>query len=243
MSVTFKQLVKFTSTSSSSTSVITTTADILVGEDIIIAVGRAIASGTCGVSGITVSAGAITFERVATSNRASTLDVSLHRLRCTTLIPSGSTITVTHRSSSAKRGLMLQVITGLTSAAADASSGNPADNQAGNTSRGENGSDTTPSASTGATTTVPDTLVLCAFGEGGTNTWSDASGSTKIDEARTTSGTSDRGVGLYYKIVSSTGVQTADAAVSPSAGWAGAVGAFAIDVSSAVKKSNFFPTL
>jgi hypothetical protein len=244
MAVTFKQLVKFTSTASASTSTFTTTADILPDEDIFIAIGRAVGSVLCGVSGVSVSAGAGTFERVDTSCRANTLDVHLARFRCTTLIPSGSVVTITHRSSTAKRGGIMQVVSGLTSAAANADGGNLADNQLGSTSRGSNGSSTNISASTDAATSVANCLVLCAVGEGGTNAFSEASGTTKIDEARTTSGSGDRGVGLFYKIVSATGVQTANASASPSAGWAAAIGAFEIAAeASTVQKANFFPHL
>lgn len=243
MAVQFKQKVLFTSTVSSTTSVLTTTEVIYPGDDIFIASGRAIASGgTNGISGAVVSAGAVTFERVATSCNASTLDTVLIRLRCTTLIPLGSTVTVTHRSAAVKRGLIMQVVSGLTSATADASSGNTADNTAGNVAGGSQGSSTSAATSSLATTTVANTLVLCAFGEGGTNTFTAASGTTKIDESRTTSGTADRGVGLFYKIVSATGVQTANATVAPTGSWAGALGAFAITAAT-VKKQTFFPHL
>lgn len=230
MSVTFKQLVKFTSTAAGTTSTFTTTADILVGEDIFVAIGRTITNVTlCGVSNISTSAGAGTFERVATSCRSVTFDVHLGRFRCTTLIPSGSVITVTHRSSNTKRGGIMQVVSGLTSAAAHKSSGNAADNQLGDTNRGDNGSSTAAASSTATATTIADCLVLGAFGEGGTNAFAGTSGTTKVDEARTTSGSADRGVGLFYKIASTTGVQTINASVSPSGSWAGVVAAFEID--------------
>lgn len=245
MAVTLLQKVLFSSTVSSTTSVLTTTAAINPGEDIFIASGRAIAAGgTNGISGAVVSAGAATFERVATSCNSATLDVVLIRLRCTTLIPSGSTVTVTHRSAAVKRGLIMQVVSGLTSATANGSSGNTADNTAGNVNNGSFGSSTAAATSTAATTTVADCLVLCAFGEGGTNVFAATSGTTKIDESRTTSGTADRGVGLFYKIVSATGVQTANASVTPTGSWAGALGAFAITtVAPTVNKQNFFPFL
>ena len=229
MAVTLKQLVKFTSTSSAATSTFVTTADINPGEDIFIVSGRAITTGLCGIANISTSAGAGTFERIDSACRANTIDVTLGRFRCTTLIPSGSTITVTYRSSSAKRGAVLQVVSGLTSAAAHKTGGDAADNQTGDTNRGSNGSSTAASASTDAATTIADCLVVGGFGEGGTNTFSSSSGSTKIDEARTTSGTADRGAGLFYKIVSATGTQTLNASVSPSGSWAGVVGAFEID--------------
>lgn len=231
MGVTLKQKVKFTSTTSGTTGTFVTTADILVGEDIFIVAGRANSGATvCGISNISTSAGAGTFERVATSCRANTFDVNMGRFRVTTLIPAGSTITATYRSAAAKRGSIMQVVAGLTSATVHQSSGNLADNQLGDTSRGPNGSSTAASASTTSPTTIPDCLVLGAFGEGGSNAFAGSLGSTMIDESRTTSGTADRGVGLFYKIVSATGVQTVNASVSPSGSWAGAVGAFEIDV-------------
>lgn len=123
----------------------------------------------------------------------------------------------------------MQVVSGLTSAAVHKTSGNLADNQLGDTNRGPNGSSTAASASTNAATTIADCLIIGAFAEGGTNAFNSSSGTTKIDESRTSSGVADRGVGLFYKIASATGVQTLNASVSPSGSWAGVIGAFEID--------------
>lgn len=231
MTFSLKQKVLFTSSSSASTSTFVTTAAINPGEDIFIVTGRAILVGNlCGISNISTSAGAGTFERIDTSCRSATYDCNMGRFRCTTLIPSGSTITATYRSNAAKRGAIMQVVEGLTSSAAHKTGGNAADNQLGDTNRGANGSSTAASASTSAATTIADCLVIGAFAEGGTNTFNSSSGSTKVDEARTVTGTADRGVGLFYKIVSATGVQTLNASVSPSGSWAGVIGAFELDV-------------
>jgi hypothetical protein len=230
MAVALKQLVKFTSSTSAATSTFVTTADILPGEDIFIVTGRAIQStNLCGILSISTSAGAGTFSRIDTACRLNTFDVNMGRFRCTTLIPAGSTITATYRSSTAKRGAIMQVVSGLTSAAAQSDSGNLADNQLGDTNRGPNGSSTAAIATIGAPTTVPDTLVIGAFGEGGTNAFAGTSGTTMVDEARTVTGTADRGVGLFYKIANTTGVKSLNASVSPSGSWAGVIGAFEID--------------
>ena len=223
MAVSIKQTVTQTGTTSSVNTTFTTTADILPGEDIFIALGRATQTGhAAGISNITTSAGAGTFERVATSIRASTFDLVLARLRCTTLIPSGSTITAVSRTSEAKRGGVMQVVSGLkaTYTAANASSGNAADNADGGTSSGPNGSSTAESGSTTGATTAADCLVLGVGSVGGTSTVSAGSGFTQMGQAKSASGTSDRGCILEYKIVSATGVQTATATLSATGGWA-----------------------
>jgi len=232
MAVSIKQTVTQTGTTSSVNTTFTTTADILPGEDIFIALGRATQTGhAAGISNITTSAGAGTFERVATSIRASTFDLVLARLRCTTLIPSGSTITAVSRTSEAKRGGVMQVVSGLkaTYTAANASSGNAADNADGGTSSGPNGSSTAESGSTTGATTAADCLVLGVGSVGGTSTVSAGSGFTQMGQAKSASGTSDRGCILEYKIVSATGVQTATATLSATGGWAMAVAAFEIE--------------
>jgi hypothetical protein len=227
MAVALKQKVLFSSTASSANSAFTTTADILPGEDVFIGLGRnALSTTTNGMLNITTSAGAGTFERVATSCRSGTFDMQLGRLRCTTLIPSGSTITAVGRSASAKRGGVLQVVSGLTSAAAHKSSGNAADNTAGNVSGGVHGSSTSESGSTPATT-VADTFVLSVLSYGGTGAYAVTNG-TEIDKTRTTSGTADRGAILAYKIESTTGAKTI-AASQPTGGWAVGIAAFEID--------------
>jgi hypothetical protein len=232
MGVTIKQTVLQSSTVSSVNSTFVTTADILPGEDIFIAMGRTLLStDTAGISNITTSAGAGTFERVATATRASTFDVHIGRLRCTTLIPSGSTITAVARDAVGKRGGVMQVVSGLkaTYTAANASSGNAADNTTGATSTGPNGSGTAESASTSGATTAADCFVIGANSVGGTSTVSPGSGFTELGESRTSSGSADRGCQLQYKIVSATGTQTSTATLSATGGWCAVVAAFEIE--------------
>lgn len=232
MGVTIKQTVLQSSTVSSVNSTFVTTADILPGEDIFISMGRSITSASvAGIANITTSAGAGTFERVATSIRASTYDIHIGRLRCTTLIPSGSTITAVAREAVGKRGGVMQVVSGLkaTYAAANASSGNAADNVAGNIGTGPNGNSNAESASTTGATTAADCFVLGAMSYGGTSTTNAGSGFTELGKIKTTSGSGDRGVMLEYKVVAATGVQTATASITASGGWAAAVAAFEIE--------------
>lgn len=228
MAITLLQKVKSAQTANASTHTFVTTADIHVGEDIFIAMGRtALSTTTNGVTSITTSAGAGTFERCAVSCRTGVVDVSLARFRVTTLIPSGSTITWTGPSNSTKRGAIMQVVSGLSASAANATSGTTSQGQAGNVSGGSNGSSSTASSVTAATT-VAACLVLGIVSEGGTTAYTPASGTTLIDEIRSSSGTADRGILLEYKIVAATGAQTISAGLDSSGSWAAAAAAFEI---------------
>lgn len=210
-----------------------TSVDILPNEDVLFAVGRNAAAAIAGSTSVTLSgSGAGTFEVAAGSIRASTIDVSISRFRVTSRIPAGSTITLHCASSSVKGAAIMQVVSGLASASANATSGKPSLNQLGNTNSGPNGTtSSTETAATTAATTVNDCLVLFVGGVQGMRTMTPGAGYTQLGYATSTVGSGDRGLSLEYKIVSSKGVQTETADISSSQVWAAAIAAFEIDTS------------
>lgn len=218
------------STTSGTTTQVTTTADIVPGELIVIAATRGTITGdTDTVTGVAVSAGATNgFLDAAQAARASTSDLHLLAALCTTLIPAGSTITVTFASSAGRRAMIAATFTQVTSKIAEATSGTSGIGGDGGTSAGPNGNSTTPSATTTGSTTTARCLVVAASTLTGGHTSTPGAGYSEVAESQTTTGTGDKGLQMEWKFVTATGAQTAGNTISATQVWAAVVAAWPI---------------
>lgn len=212
---------------------VTTTAAIPVGDIIAVAVNRG--TGTAGqVMGSAVaslSTGAVDSWTRNSASRAATADTALLTARVTTVIPAGSTVTVTTSTNNTNRAAMIVAgIHNLSSGVPAASSGDAAAGQSRDENHGPNANGVSLIASTSAATTVAHTLILGAFGIGGTATYTNQAPQTEVNQLRTSVGSADRGITLSYKVVSMTGVQSMTINSSPSSGITGVVVALPIEM-------------
>lgn len=222
---TLKQTIQNTSVVNGTTLVLTTTANIAVGDLIVIAATRGTITGDVNtITSVVVSAGATDgFGDTAQACRASTYDLHLEAARCTTLIPSGSTITITYASSSGKRAAIAAVFDQVTTKTAETTSGITGIGGDGGTSAGPNGNSLTPSATALTVNTTARHLVVGASSIGGGRTSTPGSGYTEIAEAQTTSGSGDKGVVMEWKFATAVATETAANTQTSSAVWAAVV--------------------
>lgn len=240
-----RQSFEAISTANDAVLTVATVTDIPVGQVILLGTSKTSVTGSpLGVTSITDPSGNAWHLDDADAGRASTYDLAIHRCIVTTLIPAGSTITITFNHTSTRKAVVGSVWAGLLGTL-DQTSGDFSGSDGG-TSIGDNGSSALASTSTLGATTAANELVLSVISNGGTTVVTPGTGMTAIDDIKTTVGSSDRGLMLQYKIVSATGVQTATGNYSTSGGWAAAVATYPIDMgvaAPAVNKGAFFALL
>lgn len=220
-------------TTGSTTITVTTTAAIPVGDVIAVALNRgtATAGQVMGSAVVSLSGGAVDSWTRASASRAMTHDTALMVARVTSAIASGTTVTITTSTNGTNRAAAIVAgIHNLSSGAPNATSGDDAAGQDRDTNHGPNANGTSISAPTDAVTTVPHTLVLGAFGIGGTSIYTQGAGQTEIGQGKTEVGSADRGVAFGYKVVHSTGIQTMTLNSSISGGMTGVVVALPIEL-------------
>lgn len=234
MSATLLGSYLVTSVDATNTLIVTITSSIPAGSVIIVGLNRGASSAsTCGINTLTTSAGAFgPLRRIADACRASTHDLSILAVEVTTTIPSGSNLTATYYTPNAgKRGAVFSIWSNVTlPPIPDGTSGTFVDGVVtGTTSYGSNGSSTGPNTATAAVVAAGSHLEIFATSIGSTSTFTPAVGWTLIGDAHTTSGTSDRGVILFYRNETTPGgaTVTASGTLSASGGWATAIGTFA----------------
>lgn len=230
MAVSLVGAVSTTATDAVAATTVTLPVAVQPGDLIVAAVSRSTASGNVlGGHAMSVSAGSIGTQYRTTASRASTHNLGLVAAFATSTIPSGSTVTVTTTSTSAKRGMSVQVWRGLAIQDPEITTGDPATGGNGNTSYGYNASSASPSASFSiGPHTTPDALAVAAWGVG-TNTidFGPGSGWTEVVDARTNTGSSDRGVFTEYQILTTATSTTVGLTASASGGVCGAALIFA----------------
>lgn len=150
-------------------------------------------------------------------NAGATVSVLVLRGRVTTTLDAGDTITLTLGSSRARWAIQVDEYDDLATSPLDVIASNaPA-------------SSTSLSSGTTATTAQADTLVVAAFafGQGRTTTipggWS---GGTKVE---TSAGSTDRGLQVIYKYVTSTGTQQGTLTLSSASTYVGVVATYKVD--------------
>lgn len=219
----------FDNSSGLTTLTVTTTADLTVGEW----VGAAImfdGSTTTGslpttITSLTPATGAWTANSGPTTFQSGTVQVNLNYYEVTTLIPSGTVVTLTINQTRVHRAIALFAMPNLVGSG-------PLDVQAVNSG----GSSSTLSLAVGPTsaTSVADELGILVIGHNdgtspttrpliGTNNWS-------ILTAIESEGTTSRSVTVLYRVLSATGSVTGTANVNASDGatgaWAGVIATF-----------------
>ena len=231
MAATLVAAVSTTATDAVTATTVTLSVDVQPGDLIIAAVSRATASGNVlGGHTMSVSAGSIGTQYRTTASRASTHHLGLVAAFATEAIPSGSTVTVTTTSTSAKRGMSVQVWRGLAIQAPEITTADPATGGNGSTSFGYNASSASPSASFSiGPHATPDALAVAAWGVG-TNTidFGPGSGWTEVVDARTNSGSGDRGVFTEYQVLTTATSTTVALTASASGGVCGVAMIFAV---------------
>lgn len=215
-----------TNTASNATLTLTTADTIPVGSFVVIGTVRATNTGnTNGVSSISDPAGNTWTVNNAVANRAISNDISLHSCYVTSQIASGSTITVTFNSTGgARKAAVGGVWSGMTNGTVNAHSGNTYAGT-GEVASNANGSGTSQSVSTSATT-VADTLVCYAFSGNSGNPATPGAGLTAVATISTAAGSSERGITLAFATETTTGVKTGTATQPTNGGWAAAAAAY-----------------
>lgn len=232
MAVTLVAAVSTTATDAVTATTVTLPVAVQPGDLIVAAVSRATASGNVlGGHAMSVSAGSIGTQYRTTASRASTHNLGMVAAFATALTPASSTITVTTTSTAAKRGMSVQIWRGLAVQAPEVATADAADGGNGNTSFGNNASSASPSWSFNlAAQTTPDAVAVAAFGVG-TNTidFGPGAGWTEVVDARTTSGSGDRGVFTEYQMLTAAAATTVALAASASGGVCGVAMIFAAE--------------
>lgn len=214
-----------TTSTSSGTLTLTVPRAVAVGKKIILATDRADQAYPTGLTSITDTRGNTWVLADAISLRANIIQVSLSHCDVTTALQVGDTITVTWATvAAAKKNIIAHVCSGLSSGAAQATTGTSV---TAGVSSGPNGSSNAPTAS--VTTTSAACLVVGAFGAGsGAGTLSPGSGYTGGGSVITTSGSNDRGLWTEYRTTTTSGAKTVNGTFGSSATWAEAAVAFAV---------------
>lgn len=223
--------VSTTATDAVAATTVTLPFAVQTGDLIVAAVNRATASGNVlGGHTITVSTGSIGTQWKTTASRASTHNLGLVAAFATSPISSGSTVTVTTTSTAAKRGMSVQVWRGLTVQAPEVITADSAEGGNGSTSYGANASSASPSWSFSvAAQTTPNAVAFGAFGVG-TNTvdFGPGDGWTEVADARTNSGSGDRGIFTEYQVLSAAAATEVELTATASGGVCGVAMVFAI---------------
>lgn len=208
-----------------------TTAAVLAGDTIAVSVTRGVAAGnTMGTMVATVSSGSVGAWTRASACRSGTYDTAMAVAHVIDTIPAGATITVaTSGNGTYRTGVVAAGIHGVALGGPNATSGDDASGNLGNTSYGANTSGASLTVSTDAATTTPNTLVLGAFGIGANAGYTLAAGQTEIGRAVTGEGSADRGVMMGYKVATSIGVQSLALQSDPTSGMAGVVMALPLE--------------
>lgn len=203
MAITLVGQAQVTATDINVNTQITIPFDILPGDLVIASLNRSTTSGNIlGGHVVSVSSGTIGTQWRTTASRASTHNLGMVAAFCTSQIASGSTLNVETTSNSNKRGLVVSVWRGCEIKAPEAATADSATGGNGSTSYGYNANANTFSFNVGPQTT-PNALVIGTYGVGSnTNVFSVGSGYTLIADARTNSGSADRGVFVEYNMVS-----------------------------------------
>jgi hypothetical protein len=205
-----------TSKTSGTSLVITTTAAVSAGDDIIVAFASDSSTGAVSVAD---SAGN-SYTSAADINNPSGVRTVIFVAYHVNALPSGSTITITHPSVTA-RAAVASVFRGLLSAGLD------------RTHTGT-GSSTSPSSGATSATSQADELLIGGVGTEGPS--GDAAGTwggsfSDLQRVGTTGGTATTNicVSMGYRIVSSTGTYTASKSSITSRDWATAIATFRMD--------------
>lgn len=219
-----------TTTSSGTTITATTTTDYAVGDLIVVAMDRGVASGTqtMATHAVTLATGAVAGWTRASANRSGVHDLALIVGLVTTAIPSGTTVTVTTSLNSTYRAaVILGKVTGCDSGTPNATTGDLSSGQLGNTTNGATASATSLTVTTPATT-VP-TIAFAAFAIG-TGTFTFDGAWTQIAQAVTAAGSTDRGVALAYRVYTATATPQATITANPSSGMSAVALAVPLDM-------------
>lgn len=226
MTVAVDQTFEATGTTSDAILEVPVPDEVPVGAYLVLATNRSVlGSAANGVASISGAGGDNVWElNAAHASRAGAHDLSLHVLEVVDAIPAASTLTVTWTSVSTRKAAAGAVLTGLDAGGSDQSSGGTPG--AGNVSTGDQGNSATSIADTAGAVADPWSLSVAAHSLAGTATA--AYSGTEIATARTTVGSTDRGVGLQIAELDAAGDRTLGATYSASAGWAAGILTFPI---------------
>jgi hypothetical protein len=194
---------------------ITTTSAIAAGDLILVAIANHNSAAVVPDS-VTDSAGN-TYTLLTAAN-SSAVSAALAYCSNATALPAGGTITVSY-STSRHIAMRAYTVGTMATSAFDVSAANAA------------GSGTSASVGPSATTSQADALVVAVFGYQNSRTFTAGSGYTA--GMKTETATTVRGVVAEWKTVAATGAQTADGTWSASTTYAGVVGAFKVNATSA----------
>lgn len=215
-----------TSLVAATTMTVTTTTDIQVGDVIAVGVTRGVtsAASTMGTATVSLSSGVVEAWTRGSACRSGTYDTAMMVARVSTVIPSGTTVTITTSGNSNYRvAAIVAGIRGVSSGAPNATSGDDASGNMGDSNHGPSVIGASLMAPTDAATTVANTIVIGTFGIGAGSTYTQSAGQTEIASRVTAGGMADRGVLMSYKVVAATGVQSLTLQSDPTSSMAGVV--------------------
>lgn len=218
MAITYTLDGTVTSTSAGTGTALTLSQSYAVGDIIVVALGRATNTGyTMGLASVGLSSGAATWTlNPASASRALTMENACAVGVVTSPVSAGATLTATSNSDNAKRGMVVVKVAGADTV--EMSTGNLAAGNNGSTSYGLQNASASISQSLPATTT-DDSLVLAILAPAGQNAWTPSGSWQHVGTARTSSGSSDRGVVVLAVQQTAAGVETFTGSFAASSGW------------------------
>lgn len=203
---------------------VATTQDLAVGDYLVVAIAAS-SEDTGTTPTVTFSAGAAPQTLIGTALATATVRVTLLQGRVTTTIPAGTNVTITLAQSTGRIVSILAGISGLVSSSVlDALA----------TVTGSSNSTLAKTVGPTSITTAANEIALQAYAfnagtvAGGNNrTFDSSAGWIGLSSLATTAGSSERGLHLGYKVLSTTGAVTGNAQVTSADGasgaWAGIV--------------------